>query len=164
MTKLEQLESRFEEVGALLSDPDIIGNQNRFRELSKEYAQLEPVAQGYRIFQRFQNDLQAARELARDEDPELRAMAEEELESIIARQADMERELQVLLIPADPHDESNVYLEIRAGTGGDEAALFAGDLYRMYTRYAETRGWGLEILSESEGEHGGYKEVITRVT
>ena len=163
LVKLEQLAARHQEVGALLADPDIINNSDRFRALSVEHAQLEPVASGFWAYRRVLDDLDAAREIARDNDPDLRALAQDELLDAEVRRAEQERALQLLLLPRDPHDAGNVFLEIRAGTGGDEAALFAGDLLRMYARYAEQRGWALEILSESPGEHGGYKEVITRV-
>lgn len=163
LVKLEQLASRHEEVGALLAEPAIIGDSDRFRALSVEYAQLEPVASGFWTYRRILNDLETAREMSRDSDPDLRALAQDEVLEAEARRAEQERALQLLLLPRDPHDAGNVFLEIRAGTGGDEAALFAGDLLRMYARYAELRGWRWEILSESPGEHGGYKEVITRV-
>ncbi|MDS4041893.1 MAG: peptide chain release factor 1 [Candidatus Competibacter sp.] len=163
LAKLEQLAARHEEVGALLAEPEIIGDNGRFRALSVEYAQLEPVASGFLAYRRVLDELDAARDLSRDSDPDLRALAQDELLDAEARRAERERGLQLLLLPRDPHDAGNVFLEIRAGTGGDEAALFAGDLLRMYARYAELRDWKLEILSDSPGEHGGYKEVITRV-
>ncbi|QQS53384.1 MAG: peptide chain release factor 1 [Candidatus Competibacteraceae bacterium] len=163
LAKLEQLTERHQEVGALLADPEIIGDNDRFRALSMEYAQLEPVASGFLAYRRTLDDLDSAREMSRDGDPELRALAQEELLEAEERRAGQEQTLQLLLLPRDPHDVGNVFLEIRAGTGGDEAALFAGDLLRMYARYAELRGWTLEILSESLGEHGGYKEAISRI-
>ncbi len=163
LAKLEQLADRQQEVGALLADPDIIGDNDRFRALSVEYAQLEPVASGFLAYRRTLDDLESAREMSRDGDSELRALAQEELLAAEERRAGQERALQLLLLPRDPHDAGNVFLEIRAGTGGDEAALFAGDLLRMYARYAELRGWALETLSESPGEHGGYKEAISRI-
>ena len=163
LAKLEQLASRHEEVSALLAEPAIIGDNDRFRALSMEYAQLEPVAAGFWAYRRTLDDLDAARELSRDPDPDLRALAQDEVLEAESRSTDQEQALQLLLLPRDPHDAGNLFLEIRAGTGGDEAALFAGDLLRMYSRYAEQRGWTLELLSESPGEHGGYKEVITRV-
>ena len=163
LTKLEQLAARHEEVSALLAEPGIIADNDRFRALSMEYSQLEPVANGFLAYRRVQDDLDAAREMAGDRDPDLRALAQEELLDAEQRRAEQEQALQLLLLPRDPHDAGNLFLEIRAGTGGDEAALFAGDLLRMYSRYAEQRGWTLELLSESPGEHGGYKEVITRV-
>ena len=163
LAKLEQLAARHEEVSALLAEPQIINDNDRFRALSVEYAQLEPVASGFHAYRRVLDDLDSAREMARDSDPDLRALAQDELLEAEERRAGQERALQLLLLPCDPYDAGNVFLEIRAGTGGDEAALFAGDLWRMYVRYAELRGWKLEILSESLGEHGGYKEVIGRI-
>lgn len=163
LAKLEQLATRHEEVSALLAEPDIINDNDRFRTLSVEYAQLEPVVDGFRAYRRVLDDLASAHDMAGDSDPDLRALAQDELLEAEARRTEQERALQVLLLPRDPHDAGNVFLEIRAGTGGDEAALFAGDLLRMYLRYAELRGWTLEPLSESPGEHGGYKEVITRI-
>src|SRR5690606_26330206 len=159
--KLDKLAARHAVVSALLADPDVIGNQDRFRQLSQEYSQLEPIASGFARYQRLLADKAAVEELQRD--PELRAMAEEDLAAAEAARAQLERELMTLLLPTDPLDNANIYLEVRAGTGGDEAALFAGDLFRMYARHAETRGWQLEILSASEGEHGGYKEIISRI-
>nr|PZN60044.1 MAG: peptide chain release factor 1 [Pseudomonadota bacterium] len=161
--KLEKTAERFEEVGHLLADPAVAGGSDTFRELSMEYARLEPVAAGYRRHQALEAQLASARELSADADPEMRQMGEEEVQRLTELLARQEHELALMLLPRDPRDERNIYLEIRAGTGGDEAALFAGDLLRMYTRYAESRGWQVEILSESPGEHGGYKEVISRV-
>jgi len=163
LAKLEQLAARHEEVSALLAEPQIINDNDRFRALSVEYAQLEPVASGFHAYRRVLDDLDSARDMARDSDPDLRALAQDELLNVEERRIVQEQALQRLLLPSDPHDAGNVFLEIRAGTGGDEAALFAGDLWRMYGRYAELRGWRLEILSESFGEHGGYKEVIGRI-
>jgi peptide chain release factor 1 len=162
--KLDNLAGRHEEVGALLGDPDILADQERFRGLSQEYSQLSPVVECYQRYKAALDDIAAAQEMQQDADAELRALAEEELARAEARKEQLGLELQRLLLPVDPHDKRNVFLEIRAGTGGDEAALFAGDLYRMYTRHAEQRGWQTEILSESPGEHGGYKEVILRIS
>ncbi len=162
--KLESVSDRFEELAGLLADPDVIGDQNQFRDYSMEYSRLEPVIKLFEEYNGIDEDIAAAEEMAADDDPEVRSMGEEELEPLKARKDDLLLELQKSLIPPDPHDNSNVYLEIRAGTGGDEAAIFAGDLFRMYTRYAETNGWQVEILSAREGEHGGYKEIISRVT
>lgn len=160
--KLSRLTERYEEVGQLLSDPQIIGDQNRFRDLSKEYAELEPVVQSYeRYFQMKAGRSEAETLLS---DPEMRDMAREELDACDEQLGPMEEELQRLLLPKDPDDGKNVFLEIRAGTGGDEAAIFAGDLFRMYSKYAEQKKWRIEIISQSEGEHGGYKEVISRVS
>ncbi|HSH30344.1 MAG TPA: PCRF domain-containing protein, partial [Thiohalobacter sp.] len=161
--KLDQLSDRFEEVGALLSDPEVIADQNRFRRLSMEYSQLEPVISCYRDYRRAQTDLDSAEQMLDDPDPEVRDLAGEERRAADERLLTLELELQRHLLPKDPHDNSNIFLEIRAGTGGDEAALFAGDLLRMYSRYAEMHNWKVEILSESPGEHGGYKEVIARI-
>ncbi len=161
--KLEQLVGRHEEVGALLAEPEVIADQARFRDLSREYAQLEPVVARFRAWQQTHADLLAAREMACDDDPELRALAIDEIDSSEARLTELEHALQLLMLPTDPHDAGNLFLEIRAGTGGDEAALFAGDLFRMYSRYAEHHGWRIEILSDSHGEHGGHKEIIARV-
>ncbi|HUG97742.1 MAG TPA: peptide chain release factor 1 [Gammaproteobacteria bacterium] len=163
ITKLASLVERHEEVSALLSDPGIIGDQAKFRELSREYARLEPVVRDYRAWRNARTDLAAAREMAGDTDPELRTLAAEELASTAARLESLEVTLKKHLVPRDPLDEANTFLEIRAGTGGDEAAIFAGDLFRMYCRYAEQMDWGIEVLSASEGEHGGYREVISRV-
>jgi peptide chain release factor 1 len=163
VTKLADLVDRHEEVAALLSDPGTIGNQARFRDLSREYARLEPVVRDYRAWRTARADLEAAREMASDRDPELRSLAEEELGAIELRLEDLEQALKRHLVPRDPLDDANIFLEIRAGTGGDEAAIFAGDLFRMYSRYAERMGWEVEILSCNEGEHGGYREVISRV-
>jgi len=161
--KLEQLSARFEELGHLLSDAEIINNQNRFRELSQEYAQLNPVVDHFTQYKETLDAIKQAEDMANDSDPEMRSMAEEELESSVAKKSDLELELQKLLLPKDPHDQSNIFLEVRAGTGGDEAAIFAGDLFRMYSRYAELNNWQVEVISESAGEHGGYKEIIARI-
>ncbi|VAW60996.1 Peptide chain release factor 1 [hydrothermal vent metagenome] len=161
--KLETLCERREEVGILLGDPDTLSNQNKFRELSMEYAQLEPVTQVFSRYQNAQNDIEAAEEMLKEDDPDMRDMAAEEKKTAQALSASLELDLQKLLLPRDPHDNSNIYLEVRAGTGGDEAAIFAGDLFRMYSRYAETQRWQVEIMSENQGEHGGYKEIIARI-
>src|SRR5450432_1507976 len=161
--KLEKLDERFEEISRLLSDAGVISKQNQFRELSMEYSRLEDLVRRYRRFLSLEGDAATARELAAEKDPATRAMGEEELADLNPRILNEELELQRLLVPKDPQDDSNIFLEVRAGTGGDEAAIFAGDLFRMYTRYAESKGWAVETLSESPGEHGGYKEVISRI-
>ena len=161
--KLEKTADRFEEVGRLLSDSKLAGGSEQFRDLSMEYARLEPVATGFRDYVQLEEQEAAAQALARDADPEMRTMGEEESGRLRELLAGREQALSLLLLPKDTRDERNIYLEVRAGTGGDEAAIFAGDLHRMYTRYAENRGWQVEILSESYGEHGGYKEIISRV-
>jgi len=142
--KLNNLQDRYQEVGALLSDPEVMDNQNRYRELGKEYAELEPVVQCYASYKTAQKDMDGARELLRDGDAEMRDMAQEELKAAQARLELLEVELQKLLLPKDPNDSKNVFLEIRAGTGGDEAAIFAGNLFRMYSRYADSQGWKVE--------------------
>ncbi|NVJ50009.1 MAG: peptide chain release factor 1 [Gammaproteobacteria bacterium] len=161
--KLETLVERHEEIAALLGDPDVINDQNKFRDLSKEYAQLEDVVSTFKTFQQAVEATESAEEMLKDSDPEMREMAQEELKQGKADQERIGLELQKLLLPKDPNDEKNIYLEIRAGTGGDEAAIFAGDLFRMYSKYAERNRWQMEVLSESQGEHGGYKEVICRI-
>jgi peptide chain release factor 1 len=162
--KLESVRDRFEELAGLLADPEVISDQNKFRDLSKEYSRVEPVVKLFSDYESIDADMAAAREMADDSDAEIRAMGEEELAALEERHDTLELELQKALIPPDPHDESNVYLEVRAGTGGDEAAIFAGDLFRMYSKYAESMGWSVEVMSAREGEHGGYKEIISRIT
>jgi peptide chain release factor 1 len=162
--KLEGTRDRFEEIAALLSDPEVIGNQNRFRDLSREYSRLESIVSLFRRYENVLGDVAAAEEMAADADPEIRRMGEEELAGLGEQREVLQLELQKALIPPDPHDEANVFLEIRAGTGGDEAAIFAGDLFRMYSKYAELRGWSLEVLGAREGEHGGYKEIVSRIS
>jgi len=159
--KLEALAERHEEVGRLLADPATIADNARFRALSREYSQLEPVAAALAERGRLQSDLASAQALRAD--PEMRELADAEIDSAQARLVELEASLGLLLIPRDPRDEGNVFLEIRAGTGGDEAAIFAGDLFRMYARYAERRRWPLEVLSTSPGEHGGFKEIVARI-
>jgi peptide chain release factor 1 len=161
--RLEKTVERFEEVGALLADPGVIARQNQFRELSMEYSRLEAVAARFSEFRRLEDERKATAEMVAGADAEMRELAEEELRTIGVRIEAEDDELTRLLIPKDPRDDSNIFLEIRAGTGGDEAAIFAGDLFRMYARYAERQGWKVEVLSESQGEHGGYKEIISRV-
>lgn len=164
LEKLDRLKERYEEVSAMLSEADIINNQNRFRDLSKEYAELEPVVQGYQNYLNLLANIEEAKHLLVDGDDDMKEMAEEELKDCEAQLEPMQLELQKLLLPKDPNDEKNCYLEIRAGTGGDEAAIFSGDLFRMYSKYAETQGWRVEVLSQNEGEHGGFKEIITLVS
>jgi peptide chain release factor 1 len=163
LAQIKRLTTRHATVGAQLADPDVIADQAQFRELAKEYARLEPVRRSYEALERATTELATAQELAGDRDPELRALGQDEARALGERIEALEREIQVLLLPPDPHDERNIYLEIRGGTGGDEAAIFAGDLYRMYARFAERQGYKVEIISESAGEHGGYKEVISRL-
>lgn len=161
--KLQSLVERHEEVSALLSESDVISQQNRFRDLSKEYSQLEPVVNAFKQHQTCLQNIAEAKELLNETDPEMQALAKQELKEAEETLEKLEQELQLLLLPKDPHDDSNIFLEIRAGAGGDEAAIFSGDLYRMYSRYAETQGWQVELISASYGEHGGYKEIIARI-
>lgn len=162
--KLENLRDRYEEVGHLLSEPDAANDQDRFRNLSKEYAELETIAHAYTAFEKAEADLVEAKLLSEDSDPDMRAMGQEEIQTCQEEIERLEREIEILLLPKDPDDSSNVILEVRAGTGGDEAAIFAGDLFRMYSRYAENQGWRIEELSSHEGEHGGFKEIISRIS
>lgn len=161
--KLENLQDRFGELEALMSDAEIISDQNRFRELSKEYSEIEDVVKSFERFNEVSNSLSEAKEMQKDADPDIRAMAEEEIGSNNEELEALELDLQKLLLPKDSKDGCNVFLEIRAGTGGDEAAIFSGDLFRMYNRYAEEQKWKTEIITERHGEHGGYKEVIVRI-
>jgi peptide chain release factor 1 len=161
--KLEKLVDRHEEVSGLLADPQTIADNNKFRELSVEYSKLDPVVARYREYQSVLSERENTREMAESADAELRELAREEFAALSARIEREEEELAKLLLPKDARDDSNIYLEVRAGTGGDEAAIFAGDLFRMYARYADRQGWKVEIISESPGEHGGYKEVISRI-
>ncbi|WP_317930972.1 peptide chain release factor 1 [Halioxenophilus sp. WMMB6] len=163
LMKLELLQERYAEVSALLGEADVISDQDKFRSLSKEYAELEPVVKTFGDYQAVVDNIATAKEMLGDGDADMREMAQEELKTAEADLEPLEMELQKLLLPKDPNDEKNVFLEIRAGTGGDEAAIFAGDLFRMYSKYAETQGWRVELISANEGEHGGYKEVISRV-
>jgi peptide chain release factor 1 len=162
--KMAMLERRHEEVGALLALPDVIGKRNEFMRLSREHAELDPLVAAWRSYQKLISDLAQARQMA-DAEPsaDLREMAREEVQALEAARADAEQSIKILLLPRDPNDAKNTILEIRAGAGGDEAALFAGDLYRMYARYAERQGWRLEAMSLSEGTAGGFKEVIALV-
>ena len=163
LQKLDHLLDRHGELSALLSDAETISDQEKFRALSKEFAEIEPLVHCYSDYRQVLEDIDTAKAMLEESDAEMRAMAEDELQSGRARMEVLEGQLQTLLLPRDPNDSHNVFLEVRAGTGGDEAAIFAGDLFRMYSRYAERRNWRVELISESQGEHGGYKEVIARV-
>lgn len=163
LNKLEGLVERLEEINALMADPDVIGDQTQFRNLSMEYAQVNPVVATFQRYKTALDDIDTAKEMIKDGDAEMAEMAKEELKESEKSRDELEIELQKLLLPKDPNDESNIFLEIRAGTGGDEAAIFSGDLFRMYSRYAEQQRWQVEVISESLGEHGGYKEIIARV-
>ncbi len=161
--KLESLVERLQELQALLSDAETIAQPQRFRELSREYSQLNPLTAAFGAYRDNLAEIAATEEMLEDRDPEVRALAQEELKRVRQAGEQLETEVKRLLLPSDPLDNANIFLEIRAGTGGDEAALFAGDLFRMYSMYAERRGWQIEVLSTSHGEHGGYKEIISRV-
>jgi len=162
--KLQTLVERHQEISGLLSEPSVIANQNKFRELSKEYAKLEPVVQTFNQYQQCVKAIENSKEMLQESDAEMQEMAREELQQAETQFGQLDRELQLLLLPQDPNDDKNIYLEIRAGTGGDEAAIFVGDLLRMYMRYAEQQRWQVTIMSANEGEHGGYKEVIAKIS
>lgn len=163
LSKLEQLQDRYQELEALMGVAEVIMDQDKFRAYSKEYAELEDVVANYGQYMQLQEDMAEATLMLAEDDADMKAMAEEEIQEGKKRQAELELDLQKLLLPKDPNDGHNTFVEIRAGTGGDEAAIFAGDLYRMYTRYAENMGWKIEIVSQNVGEHGGYREIITRM-
>lgn len=164
LVKLESLVERYEEVQHLLGDPEVIGDQDKFRTLSKEYSQLEEITKCFQAYQQAQDDLVAAEEMAKEDDAEMREMAQEEIQESKETIERLGDELQILLLPKDPNDDRNCFLEIRAGAGGDEAGIFAGDLFRMYSKYAEKCGWRIEVMSSNEAEHGGYKEMIAKVS
>ena len=164
VAKLESLQERHQEIAGLLADPDVISDQNQFRKYSMEYAQLEPVVEAFNKYSQNADDLIAAKEmLADDDDASVQEMAQQEITELQKQQEDLALDLQKLLLPKDPLDNSNVFIEIRAGTGGDEAAIFAGDLFRMYSRYAEQKRWQIEVINTNEGDHGGYKEIVARI-
>jgi peptide chain release factor 1 len=163
MAKLSALTDRFDEVNALLADPEVMANRNQFTALSREYSELDPVIKGFRRVEELTREREDASALTRDDDPEMRALALEDVTQLTAELDSAEQLLKTLLLPKDPNDASNVFLEIRAGTGGDEAAIFAGDLFRMYSKFAERKNWEIEVLNARPGEHGGYKEIISRV-
>jgi peptide chain release factor 1 len=161
--RLDEASERFQELEGLLATPDVISDRQKFQQLSREYGELEPIIQLWRQYQQAEQAVEEARQLLEETDSDMREMAEEEIAASQKDQVGMEQALQKLLLPKDPNDERNIFLEIRAGTGGQEAALFAGDLLRMYTRYAERQGWKVEVMSAHEGEAGGYREVIARI-
>ncbi|MFG6159856.1 peptide chain release factor 1 [Halomonas sp. 1390] len=161
--RLDAFIERFEELAALLAEPEVISDQSRFRDYSREYAELEPLVEAWGEYLGVEADIASAEQLLGDADAEMRELAELERDEGRERLEALEVRLKQLLVPKDPDDRRNVFLEIRAGTGGDEAALFAGDLFRMYSRYAEQHGWKVEVVSASHGEQGGYKEIISRV-
>jgi peptide chain release factor 1 len=159
--KLDELAERHQEVALLLAQPEVLGDNTRFRELSREFANLDPINQSLRDYDVAEKSIAAARALLQD--PEMKELAEGEIVELQERRDALDQELNLLLLPKDERDEANIFLEVRAGTGGDEAAIFAGDLFRMYSRYAERQGWRVEMLSANHGEHGGFKEVIARL-
>lgn len=162
--KLENLRDRLQELDGLLADAEVIAKQEQFRTLSIEHAELQPIVTCFNRYCYTEETLANAKEMMKDSDLEIRQWAEEEYQQALSQQTLLENDLQLLLLPKDPDDNNNVFLEIRAGTGGNEAALFAGDLARMYMRYAEQKNWPVEILNESLGEQGGYKEIIMRIS
>jgi peptide chain release factor 1 len=162
-TRLQGLAERFDEIEHLLADASVIGNQDRFRKLSQEYAEITPVVRAYRDYRAAADQVETARAMLKDSDAGIREMAQEEIAAAETHMAELEGELQTLLLPRDPNDARNVFLEIRAGAGGDEAAIFAGDLFRMYSYYAQAQRWEVEVMSSNAGEHGGYKEIIARI-
>jgi peptide chain release factor 1 len=165
LKKLEAINIRFEEVGVKITDPSIINDMDRYVKLNKEYKDLEEIVSVYKEYRNVIGNIESSKQiLDSDEDAEMKEMAKAELEELIPRKEELEEEIKVLLIPKDPEDDKNVILELRAGTGGDEASIFAGDLYRMYSRYFENRGWRVEPMSVTEGTSGGYKEVIVKVS
>ena len=163
IAKLADLTERFEEVSALLSDSETMSDRDKFTALSKEFAEIEPVVLCYQRVNKLNDDLEESSALLDDDDADLRELAEQEIAETKTQLESLNQQLQTLLLPKDPNDKSNVFLEIRAGTGGDEAAIFSGDLFRMYSKFAEAKGWRIEIMNERPGEHGGYKEIISRI-
>ena len=163
-TRLTSLAERFEEIEQLLADPKVIGKQDRFRKLSREYAEINPVVKLYGDYRHACDHLESARAMLKDKDPFIREMAQEEISDAQRQIEKLETEIQTLLLPKDPDDNRNVFLEIRAAAGGDESAIFAGDLFRMYHYYANAHGWNVEVVNHNPGEHGGYKGIIARIT
>ncbi|MGM0376279.1 MAG: peptide chain release factor 1 [Bacteroidota bacterium] len=165
LEKLESLKMRFEEVGQLITDPDVIADQKRYVKLNKEYRELEEIVEKGKEYKNLLDNIENSRKMLKEEeDEEIRAMAREELEELEEKQPRMEEEIKMLLLPGDPEDSKNAVLEIRAGTGGDEAAIFAGDLFRMYTKFCERKGWKYDVTHYSEGTSGGYKEIVMNIT
>jgi peptide chain release factor 1 len=165
LSRLEAIRARFDEVEKLLSDPSVIGDMNRFRKLNKEYKDLQPVVEAHSQYRTTLLNIREAREILKSEnDPAFREMAQEELNEAETRQTSLEEEIRILLIPKDPEDDKNAVLEIRAGTGGDEASIFAGDLARMYQRYCENKGWKIDVVDETEGTMGGFSKIVMDVS
>ncbi len=164
LRKLDSTAERLEEIAALLSDPDVISDQNKFRALSQEYSQIEPTIKLYNEYKLLMENKITAIEMRKDADPSIKKMGEDELISIQTNEFKIIQQIKKTLIPIDPNDSSNIFLEIRAGTGGDEAAIFSGDLFRMYSKYAESKNWKIEIMNIRDGDHGGYKEIICKIS
>jgi len=165
LSRLEGIASRFEEVGRLITEPDVISDMKRYVKLNKEYSHLEPIVEAFNTYSNLLSNIKSAKEMLSDEtDPEMKDMAKEELEEMNSQLGPLENEIKLLLVPNDPEDDKNAIVEIRAGTGGDEASIFAGDLYRMYLKFAESRKWKVETTSFTEGTVGGYKEIIMSIT
>ena len=162
--KLEQLSMRLEEIGVMLSDPEVCANQNKFRELSIEHAQLTPINEQFEQYLSTQADIEAAKAMLLEDDDDIRAMAKEEIAEGKETLEQLDLELKKSLLPKDPNDARNIIIEVRAGTGGDEASIFSGDLFKMYTRYVEKQKWQIEIMGSNAGEHGGFKEIIARIS
>ena len=163
LSKLSEVSERYAEIENLLSQPDVTSNQENYIRLSKEYSELSPIVKAFKDYEQSESSLDEARQLVKDVDPDIRGMAETEIEVLTASIQALEAEIKRLLLPKDPDDSKDVFLEVRAGAGGDEAALFAGDLFRMYSRLAERNNWNLDVVSIREGDHGGYKELVTRI-
>ncbi len=164
IAKLDQLEAKFEELTQQLADPSVIADNARYRKSAKAHSDLAEVVEKYRAWKTVQRNIEGTRPMLEEEDPEIREMAQQELASLERRAHDLEQELKILLLPKDPNDEKSIVLEIRAGTGGDEATLFAAEIFRMYARYAESQGWRVEVTSLSESSLGGIKEVIALIS
>ncbi len=162
--KLEEVEARFEELSQILSDPEVLADQSQFQKYAREHGELSPLVTAYRSYVEVSRELEDNKELLSDPDPEMKEMAREEIKSLSAEKEKLEAELQQLLVPKDPRDDKNVIMEIRAGTGGEEAALFAADLFRAYSRYAERQGWKIALIDESLADAGGFKEVIVSIS
>ena len=163
VAKLEVLVERYEEIQALMGDPDTLADQDKYRELTKEYSQLEVVVLCFQAYQGSVDDLEAAEMMLEDDDPDMKEMAVEEVKEAKQNQSKLSDELQILLLPKDPNDDRNCYVEMRAGAGGDEAAIFVGNLFRMYSKYADNKKWRLEIMTSNASEQGGYKEIIAKI-
>ncbi len=165
LEKLQAINERYEEVGRLITDPDIVSDMKRYISLNKEYKDLGPIIEAYKEYKNIFENIQSTKEiLTKEKDPEFREMAKIELDELVEKEEILEEEIRILLIPADPQDDKNAIVEIRAGTGGDEAAIFAGDLYRMYQKFCETKGWKTELVDMNDGTSGGFKEVIFNVS